>query len=205
MSSFCSKITIFALMELVFATNNENKLKEVQNLVGNKIVIKSLKDIGFEGEIPETQDSLYGNAIQKARFIADKYKVNCFADDTGLEIDALNGEPGVYSARFAGPECVAENNIKKVLDKMRNTENRSAQFRTFVALVLNNEVYTVEGKVEGKITKEPKGLYGFGYDPIFEPENQGVTFAEMWLEQKNQMSHRARAINKFVDLLKTLS
>ncbi|UTW60685.1 non-canonical purine NTP diphosphatase [bacterium SCSIO 12741] len=191
-------------MNLVFTTNNANKLKEVQNLVGSRFTIQSLQEIGFSGDIPETQNTLEGNASQKSHYIKDRYEVNCFADDTGLEVDALNGEPGVYSARYAGENCSYEDNCNKLLREMDGKENRTARFRTVISLLLNGNEYYFEGIVEGQIIEEKRGDEGFGYDPLFIPKGFDRTFSEMSLEEKNQISHRARATQKLVDFLQQL-
>ena len=191
-------------MELVFATNNPNKLKEIQSLVGNKIKIIGLKDIGFYDDIPEDHETLEENALQKARTISDKFNVNCFADDTGLEIEALDGRPGVFSARYAGPDCNSDNNMSKVLTEMTNVDNRKARFRTVIALHLNGVDHFFEGSADGDILKERSGVKGFGYDPIFKPEGKSKSFAEMELEEKNGISHRARAVNRFLEFLREI-
>ncbi len=191
-------------MELVFATNNQHKLKELQAILGNEFQLLSLKDIGCNEEIPEEQPTLEGNASQKSYFIYERYGYNCFADDTGLEIEALNGEPGVYSARYAGEEKSAEANMEKVLDKMAKINTRNARFRTVVSLILNGEEQLFEGIVEGKIRTEKKGNSGFGYDPIFQPDGFDLTFAEMDLSDKNKISHRGRAVKKLVEYLNEL-
>ncbi|SFT68627.1 XTP/dITP diphosphohydrolase [Lishizhenia tianjinensis] len=188
-------------MELIFSTQNQNKANEIQKLVPEGITIKTLKDINCADDIPETQDTLQGNALQKARYVHEKFGVNCFADDTGLEIEALNMEPGVYSARYAGPERSDDNNMQKVLDLLADKSNRNARFRTAVALIINGEEHLFEGIVNGEIRTAKSGDQGFGYDPIFEPENAGKTFAEMSTEEKNSMSHRARAFAKMTDFL----
>ena len=188
-------------MDLVFATNNQNKLKELQSLLGEEFTLLSLSDIGCTDEIPEDHETLEENATQKAKYIFDKYNVNCFADDTGLEITSLNNEPGVYSARYAGESKDAKANMKKVLCKMEGVEERKARFRTVISLFLNEKEYQFEGIVEGEILKEEKGLDGFGYDPIFQPEKHDVSFAEMSMEAKNKISHRGRAVRKLVDFL----
>jgi len=189
-------------MELIFATQNENKVKEIQKLFPSHITIKSLLAIGCTEDIPETQPTIEGNAIQKAEYVAKKFNVNCFSDDTGLEVNALNGEPGVLSARYAGPEKNSANNMNLLLEKLNYHKDRSARFKTVVALIINGKLTTFEGIVEGEIRKFPSGDFGFGYDPIFEPEKQGRTFAEMPLDEKNQFSHRARAVEKLVSFLK---
>lgn len=188
-------------VELVFATQNKNKAYEIQGLLPSNVVVKTLQDINCDDDIPEDQPDLAGNAMQKARYIYEKFNVNCFADDTGLEIEDLNGEPGVYSARYAGPEKDSEKNMDLVLEKLKTKSNRKAQFRTAIALILEGEEYLFEGNVEGEIRKERSGEKGFGYDPIFEPEQYGKTFAEMTLEEKNQRSHRGRAIEKLGEFL----
>jgi len=189
-------------MELVFATNNNNKLKEIQAAVGDNIQLKKLSDINCFDDIPETSDTLKGNALQKAEYIYTKYGINCFADDTGLEIDALNGEPGVYSARYAGPQREAEDNMAKVLELMKTESNRKARFRTVIALIINDQKYFFEGIVEGQILLERTGEDGFGYDPIFQPDGYTSSFAEMSLSDKNKISHRAKAVHKLVEFLK---
>ncbi len=185
-------------MKLIFATQNENKAKEIQKLMPTGIEILSLKDIECFDDIPETATTLEGNAQLKARFIAEKYKVNCFADDTGLEIEALNNEPGVYSARYAGEQKNSNDNMDLVLKKLASNENRKARFRTSICLIVDGKELMFEGIVEGEIRTEKSGSDGFGYDPIFEPENCGKTFAEMSMEEKNKRSHRARAFEKMV-------
>ncbi|MBU8893000.1 MAG: non-canonical purine NTP diphosphatase [Bacteroidales bacterium] len=188
-------------MELVFATNNQHKLKEVQFLLGDKIKLLSLKDIGCSEEIPEDYETLKENASQKARYIYDRYKMNCFADDTGLEIDALNGEPGVYSARYAGEPCTFDDNNKKVLEKLQGIKNRKACFKTVISLILDGKEYFFEGQVDGEILTEKTGKDGFGYDPVFKPVECDLSFAEMSMEEKNKISHRARATKKLVGFL----
>ena len=189
------------MIKLVFATNNENKIKEINALLTNSIKLLSLKDIGCFEDIPETANTIEGNAILKAQYVYEKYGYNCFADDTGLEINALHGEPGVYSARYAGKEKNADKNMDKVLQKLSNSSDRNAQFKTVVALVINGEISTFEGIIEGEITSEKHGKDGFGYDPIFKPNNYEITFAEMPLSEKNNISHRGRAVKKLIDFL----
>lgn len=188
-------------MRLVFATHNQNKVKEIQALVPNNIEIVSLDDIGCTEEIPETAETLEGNAWIKANYVRQKYGLPCFADDTGLEIDALNGEPGVYSARYAGEQKNAEDNMALVLSKLSNERNRTAQFRTAISLIIDHKEYLFEGVVRGEITPEKRGTEGFGYDPIFEPENSLLTFAQMDLNEKNKISHRGRAFAKMIAFL----
>jgi len=192
-------------MELVFATNNPHKLRELQQLVGDEIHLLSLRDIGCDEEVPENQPTLEGNAAEKSFFIFEKYGYNCFADDTGLEIEALNGEPGVYSARYAGEEKSAEANMNKVLGKMKEITNRKARFRTVISLVIDGKENQFEGFVEGEILWERRGGAGFGYDPIFQPQGTSQSFAEMDAVQKNELSHRGRAVQKLVRYLKSLN
>ena len=188
-------------MKLIFASNNKNKIAEIQQLVGSKFQILSLEAIGCTEDIPETAATIEGNAILKARYVYEKYGFSCFADDTGLEINALHGEPGVYSARYAGLQRNSEDNMNLVLEKLRNETNRAAQFRTVIALYLGQEQYLFEGIVEGQITLEKRGTNGFGYDPIFQPEDYTSTFAQMTLEEKANLSHRGRAVVKLIDFL----
>ena len=186
---------------LIIATNNAHKLQEIQPLISDHFDIKTLKQIGSTDDIPETADSLEGNALLKARYIFEKYGCNCFADDTGLEIEALNGRPGVFSARYASDGHDFEANIDKVLGEMHGIDNRNARFRTVIALILDGKVNYFEGIVNGKIITERKGSEGFGYDPVFIPEGYTQTFAEMSLAEKNKISHRARAVARLVDFL----
>jgi XTP/dITP diphosphohydrolase len=190
-------------MKLVFATNNPNKLSELQALVLEGIEILSLKEINCNEELPETNPTLEGNALQKAKYVYDNYGFNCFADDTGLEIAALGGEPGVYSARYAGEDCKAEDNMHKVLTKLENEDNRNAKFRTVIALIIKGEENLFEGECSGKITKTKSGIEGFGYDPIFNPEGYKITFAEMTKNEKGTISHRGKAVEKLVEFLST--
>lgn len=192
-------------MRLVFATNNQHKIKEVTHLLPAELQLISLKDIECEDDLPETGVKLEDNARQKARYVHDKFGVDCFADDTGLEIEALNGRPGVYSARYAGPSCIAEDNVLKVLTEMQGVQNRKARFRTVIALYLGDQEYIFEGSIEGRITETPVGSHGFGYDPVFIPEGEQRTFAEMSLEEKNRFSHRSNAMRKLSDFLKQYS
>jgi XTP/dITP diphosphohydrolase len=189
-------------MTLVFATNNPNKLKEIQELLGSTFILKSLHDIACEEDIPETANTLAGNALQKAEYIHDRYGFDVFADDTGLEVNALNGEPGVYSARYAGPEKDSTNNMDLLLKKLKTKSDRSAQFRTSIALIMDGDKYSFEGTVRGVITEEKEGLEGFGYDPIFKPEGYATTFAQMGLSEKNKISHRGRAFQQMIQFLK---
>lgn len=189
-------------MKLVFATNNKNKLAEIRKLLDGKHDIVSLEDIGCHDDIPEDHDTLQGNALQKARYVKEHYGYDCFADDTGLEVEALENRPGVYSARFAGPAKNADDNMKKVLTEMQGANNRKAQFRTVIALILNQNEYLFEGSVSGEILQEKQGGTGFGYDPIFRPDGYEESFAEMEMDLKNRISHRGRAIEKLCEFLK---
>lgn len=191
-------------MELIFATNNKHKLEEIEKLLDKNIKLLSLKDISFFEEIPEDYETLKENALQKARHIYSRYQVNCFADDTGLEIDFLNGAPGVYSARYAGEGCSFDDNVHKVLREMAKAGNRRARFRTIIALILDNKDYFFEGVVEGEILTEKHGEGGFGYDPIFRPLAYKKSFAEMDINLKNKISHRGLAVEKLVTFLNTL-
>jgi len=191
-------------MKLVFATQNENKAQEIQSLLPEYFKIITLKDIRCFDEIPETAETLEGNSLLKASFISETYNLNCFADDTGLEIEALDNRPGVYSARYAGPEKNAAANINKLLLELEGKTARNAQFRTLITLILNKSTFSFEGIVRGEIISEKRGENGFGYDPIFVPEGEIRTFAEMSLEEKNKHSHRARAFQKMIDFLNVL-
>jgi XTP/dITP diphosphohydrolase len=188
-------------MKLVFASSNENKVAELRAVLPAHIELVSLNDLGFTDDIPETAHTLEGNALLKARHIATRYDVNCFADDTGLEVEALNGAPGVYSARYAGPQRSDKDNMQKLLAELAGKPNRNARFRTVIALIMDGKEYLFEGIVHGEIVHEPTGTNGFGYDPLFEPENCGKTFAEQDMQEKNSRSHRARAVKKLVDFL----
>ena len=190
--------------KFVFATNNAHKLEEVTAILGNRIELLSLKDIHCHTDIPETADTLEGNALLKAQYIYENYQMDCFADDTGLEVEALNGEPGVYSARYAGDGHNAEANMLKLLHAMEGIENRKAQFRTAFALIIDGKEHLFEGVIKGEIIKTRRGNSGFGYDPIFVPEGYSQTFAEMGNELKNQISHRAIATNKLCKFLNSI-
>lgn len=188
---------------IVFATNNKNKIREIQDLLSPYCQIISLEDIGCTEEIPETQPTIEGNAMQKAQYVAEHYHVDCFADDTGLEVKALNGRPGVHSARYADAQKQdSQANINKLLKEMREVTERQARFKTVVALVENGKITCFEGIVEGEILHQRRGEGGFGYDPVFKPQGEEKSFAEMTLEQKNTISHRARAVRKLVDYFK---
>lgn len=187
--------------KFVFATNNAHKLQEVTAILGERIELLSMKDINCQTDIPETADTLEGNALLKARFIFENYQMDCFADDTGLEVEALNGAPGVYSARYAGDDHNSEANMKKLLRDMEGVENRKARFRTVFALIVDGKEHLFEGIVKGEIIKTRRGTSGFGYDPIFIPEGYTQTFAEMGNDLKNKISHRALATNKLCRFL----
>jgi XTP/dITP diphosphohydrolase len=191
-------------MQLVFATNNPNKIKEVRSLVPKHIKLLSLSDILCIEDIPETQPTIEGNAKQKADYIKTNYGYDCFADDTGLEVEALNGEPGVYSARYAGPQRNAENNTNKLLSELENKDNRIAQFKTVIALYINGELNTFTGICKGEITTEKHGNKGFGYDPVFKADGFDKTFAQISLEEKNKIGHRGKAVQKLIAFLEDL-
>ena len=188
------------MKKLVFASNNPNKLKEIQDVLVN-VEILSLKDIKCFDELPETQDTLEGNAFQKAQYVKDNYGFDCFADDTGLMVEALDGRPGVYSARYAGPDCSSEDNMDLLLKELSEKDNRKAKFSTVIALVTENDQQSFEGSVEGVILEARIGSEGFGYDPVFKPESYEVSFAEMSTFDKNKISHRGRAVKKFSEYL----
>lgn len=189
-------------MKIVFATNNANKVKEVQSLLPDHITILSLKDIGCTEDIPETQPTIEGNAIQKSQYVKEHYGYDCFADDTGLEVHALNGEPGVFSARYAGPQRNADDNMNKLLTELKDKQDRSAHFKTVISLILNGESHTFTGICEGEIITEKRGDKGFGYDPIFIASGFDKTFAEISLEEKNRVGHRGKAVQKLITFLK---
>lgn len=192
-------------MKLVFATSNKNKAAEISKMLPAHFEILTLKDLKHDEEVPETSDTIQGNAKQKADFILKAYEVDCFADDTGLEITALDGEPGVRSARYAGDHRSDADNMALVQDKLHNETDRTAQFRTVICLNINDIQLVFEGIVKGKIVEDARGSNGFGYDPIFEPENCGKTFAEMTMDEKNSYSHRARALAKMIEYLNLLT
>ncbi len=191
------------MKEIVFATNNKHKLEEIRSIVGSSIRIKSLEEIGFTGDIAETADTIEGNAIIKAEFIANRYKIDCFADDTGLEVSALNGAPGVYSARYAGENASYADNVTKLLQALEQAKDRSACFKTVVAYSADGKTVCFEGKICGQITLARKGTLGFGYDPVFLPDGYDLTFAEMDAVLKNSISHRALATKKLISFLQT--
>lgn len=189
------------MRKIIFATNNRHKLEEVSQILTGKVEILSLEDIGCFDDIPETADTLDGNALLKARFVKEKYGYDCFADDTGLEIEALGNEPGVYSARYAGEQRNANDNMEKVLANLAGKESRRAKFRTVIALIEGDKEWLFEGKVEGEIALTKSGATGFGYDPIFRPDGYTQTFAELGNETKNKISHRAKAVEKLIEYL----
>ena len=204
------------MRKIVFATNNQHKLDEIRSILGKDFEVVSLKDIGCTADIPETAGTLEGNALQKAEYVYEHYGLSCFADDTGLEVEALNGAPGVLSARYAGGEGHdSEANMNKLLSELGENNNRHAQFRTVIALILKRDVcpcgctsikqvHQFEGIVKGCITREKSGAEGFGYDPIFQPEGYDKTFAELGMDIKNHISHRAKAVGKLADFLRTI-
>lgn len=189
------------MRKLTFATNNKHKLGEVREMLDGKVEIVSLEEAGLSGEIPETADTLQGNALQKAQWVWERTHQDCFADDTGLEVDALDGAPGVYSARYAGEHCSFDDNVNKLLKALDGETNRKAQFRTVICLIEDGEPRYFEGKVEGQILTERYGNEGFGYDPIFMPDRFAVSFAEMPLEVKNKISHRGLAVKRLTEYL----
>jgi XTP/dITP diphosphohydrolase len=194
-------------MNIVFATNNAHKIQEIQLLLNSdNIKVLSLKDITCSEELPENQTTLEGNAIEKAQYVFENYGYSCFADDTGLEIPVLNNSPGVYSARYAGPQRDANDNMQKILTEMQGKSNRHACFRTVICLILNGEKHLFEGRVDGEILQEPIGTAGFGYDPIFAPNTEGPlqSFAQMNIAEKNTISHRGRAVRKLIQFLTTV-
>ncbi|MEW5675968.1 non-canonical purine NTP diphosphatase [Flavobacterium enshiense] len=188
-------------MQLVFASNNANKIKEIQQLVPSDIQILSLEDIGCGVDIPETADTIEGNAILKANYVTENYGYNCFADDSGLEIEALNAEPGVYSARYAGSQRNDDDNMNKVLENLQNETNRKANFKTVIALNMKGEQHLFTGIINGKIIEEKRGTNGFGYDPIFVAEDYSKTFAELTMEEKSAISHRGKAVKQLISFL----
>jgi XTP/dITP diphosphohydrolase len=194
------------MMRLVFATNNRHKLAEIKKAIDTSVpgryTIVGLNELGFHDELPETADTLEGNAIEKVTYFYNRFKTNCFADDTGLEVFSLNNRPGVFSARYAGPACNFDDNINKLLSELSGVDQRGARFRTVIALILKDQTYLFEGEIEGEITISKYGKNGFGYDPVFRPQGYTQTFAEMDLENKNRISHRAQALNKLIGFLK---
>lgn len=189
-------------MEIIFASSNQNKAREIQAVLPEGFDILTLSDLGFTEDIPETAATLEGNALLKAEFVHQRWGKDCFSDDSGLEVNALNGEPGVYSARYAGPQRNDHDNMDLLLNKLKGCTDRSASFKTVIALIKDGKTYTFEGRVDGMIRHDKQGSNGFGYDPVFEPEGLGKTFAEMTLEEKSRYSHRKRAIAQMVEFLK---
>jgi XTP/dITP diphosphohydrolase len=192
------------MIKLCFATNNKGKLNEIKELLKGKFEIVNLQEIGCLEELPETKTTIEGNSLEKAEYVWKNYNINCFADDTGLEVDALNKEPGVYSAMYAGPECNADNNIDLLLKNLKDKTPRTALFRTCITLILNGEIQQFEGNVKGEILENRTGAKGFGYDPVFKPESSVKSFAEMSMEEKNAVSHRARAVAALTEYLNKL-
>ena len=188
-------------INLIFATSNQNKVLEIQKILPKKFNIKSLKDLNYFEDVPENENTIEGNAVFKAKYIYKKFNINVFADDTGLEVEALNGEPGVHSARYAGKSRNSEKNIKKLLKNLKNIKNRNARFKTVIALIIDNKLHIFSGIVEGYILDSPKGNNGFGYDPIFCPNGFDKSFAELTLKEKNLISHRSLAMNKLIDFI----
>lgn len=188
-------------INLIFATSNQNKVLEIQKILPKKFNIKSLKDLNYFEDVPENENTIEGNAIFKAKYIYEKFNINVFADDTGLEVEALNGEPGVHSARYAGTTRNSEKNIKKLLKNLKNIKNRNARFKTVIALIIDNKLHIFSGIIEGFILDSPKGNNGFGYDPIFCPNGFDKSFAELTLKEKNLISHRSFAMKKLIDFI----
>ena len=188
-------------INLIFATSNQIKVLEIQKILPKKFNIKSLKDLNYFEDVPENETTIEGNAIFKAKYIYEKFNINVFADDTGLEVEALNGEPGVHSARYAGTTRNSEKNIKKLLKNLKNIKNRNARFKTVIALIIDNKLHIFSGIVEGYILDSPKGNNGFGYDPIFCPNGFDKSFAELTLKEKNLISHRSLAMKKLIDFI----
>ncbi len=191
-------------MKLVFASNNQNKIAEIKQMLPKSIELLSLDEIGCTEDIPETADTIEGNAILKANYVTEKYGYSCFADDTGLEVEALDGAPGVFSARYAGQQKNADDNMDKLLDNLKDKTNRKAQFKTIIALNINDEQHLFEGIIKGEIISEKRGTKGFGYDPIFVPEGFSTTFAEMEMNEKAKLSHRGIATRKLISFLEIL-
>ena len=188
-------------IDLIFATGNQNKLLEINKIIPNNVKIISLKDLKFSDDIPENENTIEGNAIYKAKYIYNKFNTNVFSDDTGLEVEALNGEPGVYSARYAGEACDSNDNINKLLKKLKKKKNRNARFKTIIALIIKNKIHIFEGIINGEILKNPIGENGFGYDSIFRPAGYSKSFAELSINKKNIISHRSLAIKKLINFI----
>jgi len=192
-------------MKLIFATSNQNKLSEILAIAPAGLEIVGLKDIGFAGELPETQSTIEGNSLQKAEYLSVMFKVACFSEDTGLEVETLNGEPGIYSARYAGGQANAEDNINKLLSKLQGANNRRARFKTVITYYSEGKYVQFSGVTEGEILHERQGTHGFGYDPVFKPDGSNKSYAEMTLEEKNRFSHRKKSFEKFANHLKQIS
>lgn len=191
------------MKKLCFATNNKGKLEEIRRQLEGIFEVIGLAEIGCHEELPETTDTLEGNSLQKATYVWERYQVSCFADDTGLEVEALDGAPGVYSARFAGPACNAEDNMSLLLNKLKGVSNRNAKFRTCITLILEGTIRQFEGEVQGEILNQREGDKGFGYDPLFKPQGFPTSFARMTLDEKNKISHRGKAVTKLMSFLKS--
>ncbi len=199
---FCNKLILDRIMQhIIFATNNQHKLEEIRHILKDKFKVSGLRDIGYNGDIAETGLTLAENASIKSHFIYEKFGIDCFSDDTGLDVEALDGRPGVYSARYAGEDGNAKNNIRKLLNELEGVENRNASFKTVISLIMNGKEYLFEGKVSGEIIKNELGSTGFGYDPVFVPNGYDHTFAEMSSVLKNKISHRAKAMEKLIRFL----
>lgn len=192
------------MKELVLATNNPHKVEEIRNILGSSLSIKTLNELGFFEDIPEDSPTLQGNASQKSHFLFDKFGCNCFADDTGLEVEALDGAPGIYSARYAGEAKDPEENMRKLLKELEGKESRKARFRTVISLIWEGQEYFFEGIVEGVILTEKRGEEGFGYDPIFQPDGYDRSFAQLIMQEKNEISHRGRAVQKLLQFLQSV-
>lgn len=192
------------MKELVLATNNPHKVEEIRNILGSSLSIKTLNELGFFEDIPEDSPTLQGNASQKSHFLFDKFGCNCFADDTGLEVEALDGAPGIYSARYAGEAKDPEANMRKLLKELEGKESRKARFRTVISLIWEGQEYFFEGIVEGVILTEKRGEEGFGYDPIFQPDGYDRSFAQLTMQEKNEISHRGRAVQKLLQFLQSV-
>ena len=188
-------------IDLIFATGNQNKLLEINKIIPNNVKIISLKDLKFSDDIPENENTIEGNAIYKAKYIYNKFNTNVFSDDTGLEVEALNGEPGVYSARYAGEACDSNDNINKLLKKLKKKKKKNERFKTIIALIIKNKIHTFEGIINGEILKNPIGENGFGYDSIFRPAGYSKSFAELSINEKNIISHRSLAIKKLINFI----
>ena len=192
------------MKHIIFATNNQHKLDEIRHILGNKFKVSGLKEVGLEGDIAETGTTLAENALIKSRFVYEKFRTDCFSDDTGLEVEALNGRPGVFSARYAGEDGNAKKNIEKLLNELDGVDNRKAAFKTVISLIMNGKKHFFEGKVTGEITRQTRGTTGFGYDPVFIPDGYNQTYAEMSPGLKNKISHRAKAMKNLIGFLNSI-